>query len=115
VGALLTGVFASRAWNGTADGLLYGNPAQLGIQALAVLAALAYSGVVTFLLLKGLALVASLKVARREEGLGLDVSQHGEEAYADHEGAILVLQRPETERLAPAPALAASAAEGGRS
>ena len=44
VGALLTGVFASKAWNGTADGLLYGNPAQLGIQALAVLAALAYSG-----------------------------------------------------------------------
>ena len=35
VGALLTGVFASKAWNGTADGLLYGNPAQLGIQAVA--------------------------------------------------------------------------------
>ncbi len=115
VGALLTGVFAAKSWNGTTDGLLYGNPAQLGIQALAVLAALAYSGVVTFLLLKGLALVTSLKVGKREEGLGLDVSQHGEEAYADHEGAILVLQRPETESLAPVPALAASAAQGGRS
>ena len=33
VGALLTGVFASKAWNGTVDGLLFGNPAQLGIQA----------------------------------------------------------------------------------
>ena len=39
VGALLTGVFAEKAWNTTADGLLFGNPAQLGIQAAAVLAA----------------------------------------------------------------------------
>jgi Amt family ammonium transporter len=115
VGALLTGVFASKAWNGTTDGLLHGNPAQLGIQALAVLAALAYSGGMTFVLLKGLAFVTSLKVGRREEGLGLDVSQHGEEAYADHEGAILVLQRSETESPAPVSVLAASAAEGGRS
>ena len=43
VGALLTGVLASKAWNGAADGLLFGNPRQLGIQAVAVLAAIAYS------------------------------------------------------------------------
>jgi len=115
VGALLTGVFASKAWNGTTDGLIHGNPAQLGIQALAVLAALSYSGVATFLLLKGLSLVTSLKVEKREEGLGLDVSQHGEEAYADHEGAILVLQRPESELPGLVPALADVAVEGGRS
>ncbi len=115
VGALLTGVFASKAWNGTADGLLHGNPAQLGIQALAVLAAIAYSGVMTYVLLKGLALVTSLKVEKREEGMGLDVSQHGEEAYADHEGAILVLERTETDTAAPLPALAAPAVDGGRS
>ncbi len=114
VGALLTGVFAAKAWNGSTNGLLYGNPAQLGIQAVAVLAAIVYSGVVTFLLLKGLSLVTSLKVERREEGLGLDVSQHGEEAYADHEGAILVLQRAETE-LVETPSLAAAVTEGGRS
>jgi Amt family ammonium transporter len=109
VGALLTGVFAARVWNGTADGLLSGNPAQLGIQALGVLAAAAYSAGASFLLLKAIGLVTALKVERREEGMGMDVSQHGEEAYADHDGAILILEPPE-------PALAgvsALAAEGG--
>ncbi len=108
-GALLTGVLASKAWNGTADGLLFGNPAQLGIQAVAVLAAMVYSAAASFVLLKGVGLVFALKVGPREEGLGLDVSQHGEEAYADHDGAILILE--------PAPAagqpVAALAAEGG--
>jgi Amt family ammonium transporter len=108
VGALLTGVFASKAWNGTADGLLFGNPAQLGIQALGVLAAAAYSGLLSYGLLKAIALVTPLKVDRREEGLGMDVSQHGEEAYADHDGAILILE-PE----APVAAGAAALAEGG--
>ena len=52
VGALLTGVFASKNWNGTVDGLLHGNPGQLGIQAIGVVAAIAYSGVASYLLLK---------------------------------------------------------------
>jgi len=47
VGALLTGVFAQKAFNGVADGLLFGNPGQLGIQAAAVLSAIVYSGVMT--------------------------------------------------------------------
>jgi Amt family ammonium transporter len=110
VGALLTGVLASKAWNGTADGLLHGNPGQLGIQAVAALAAVAYSGVMTFLLLKLVALVAPLRVGARDEGLGLDLSQHGEEAYARGEGAILVL--PDVPA-APAPA-AVALPEGGR-
>jgi Amt family ammonium transporter len=54
-------------------------------------------------------------VDKREEGLGLDKSQHGEEAYADDEGAILILQRSATDAPAALPALAAAAAEGGRS
>jgi Amt family ammonium transporter len=91
VGALLTGVLASKAWNGTADGLLFGNPKQLGIQAIGVLAALAYSAVGTVVILKLIGLVTPLRASAREEGLGLDVSQHGEEAYASGEGAILVL------------------------
>jgi Amt family ammonium transporter len=115
VGALLTGVLASKSWNGTVDGLLHGNPAQLGIQAAGVLAAIAYSGVASWLLLKAIGLVTPLKVNARDEGLGLDVSQHGEEAYADDEGAILILQRTESDAPAAAPVLAAAAAEGGRS
>src|SRR5690349_24230688 len=57
VGALLTGVFAQKALNGVADGVLFGNPGQLVIQAVAVLAAIAYSGVVSFVLLKVIGLV----------------------------------------------------------
>jgi Amt family ammonium transporter len=115
VGALLTGVLAAKSWNGTAEGLLHGNPAQVGIQALAVLAAIAYSGGASFLLLKAIDLVVPLKASRREEGLGLDVSQHGEEAYADDEGAILILQPEAADAPADLPALAAAPAEGGRS
>jgi Amt family ammonium transporter len=115
VGALLTGVLASKTWNGTIDGLIHGNPGQVGIQALAILAAIAYSGVASFLLLKLIGLVMPLKVAHKEEGLGLDVSQHGEEAYADDDGAILILQRNETPQKQGGSALAAAPAGGGRS
>jgi ammonium transporter, Amt family len=101
-GALLTGVFALKAWGGT-DGLLGGNPSQLGIQAIAAFASMAYAGIMTFVILKLLALVAPLRVATPLEGLGLDVTQHGEEAYSSGEGSILVL--PEVEVPAPAPSL----------
>ena len=102
VGALLTGVFASKAWNGTVDGLLYGNPGQLGIQAVAVLAAIAYSAVGTLVLLKLVGLVIPLRIEANDEGLGLDISQHGEEAYARGEGAILILPKDETAAAVPA-------------
>ncbi len=87
VGALLTGVFAQKALNGIADGLLFGNPAQLGIQAVAVAAALIYSGVMSFLLLKVIGLVMPLRADAAEQTEGLDTTQHGEEAYIHGEGA----------------------------
>ncbi len=92
VGALLTGILAQKAWNGTADGLLYGNPRQFGVQAVAVLAAIAYSAVVSFVLLRLIGAVMPLGAPVRDEGVGLDVSQHGEEAYSSAEGAILILK-----------------------
>ncbi|HYM59640.1 MAG TPA: ammonium transporter [Thermoanaerobaculia bacterium] len=92
VGALLTGILADKAWNGGAGaGLLFGNPKQLGIQALACVATIVYSAALTFLILKLIAVVTALRIDRRDEGLGLDFTQHGEEAYSDGEGAILVL------------------------
>ncbi len=107
VGALLTGVLAQKAWNGTADGLLFGNPRQLAIQAASVLAVALYSGAATFGLLKLVGAFAPLRATAREEGLGLDVTQHGEEAYARGEGAILVLPEAPTAGLAlPEPAAA---------
>lgn len=111
-GALLTGVFADAAWNGTADGLLYGNPGQLWIQALSLVAVFAYSGVLTFLILKALSFVTELRPSAREEGVGLDVAFHGEEAYTNGEGAVLMLDAETTPRpaLSPAPAVARPAA-----
>ncbi len=90
-GALLTGVLAQKVWNSAgSDGLLFGNPHQLAVQALACLSAAAYAGIMTFAILKGLSLVVSLRAVPRIEGVGMDVSQHGEEAYASGEGSILV-------------------------
>ena len=82
VGALLTGVFADMSLpGGLANGLLYGNPAQLGVQATAVVAAIVYSGVVTFILLKVIGLIVPLRATAADEGSGLDLTHHGEEAY----------------------------------
>src|SRR6185503_14252450 len=59
-GALLTGVFADKAWNGTTDGLIYGHAAQLGIQALSVVVTMAYSAVATFMVLKAVNAIVPL-------------------------------------------------------
>ena len=80
-GALLTGVFAQKSINGLADGLLYGNPGQVMVQATAIGAAIVYSGVGSFVLLKLIGLVIPLRAASIDEGAGLDITQHGEEAY----------------------------------
>jgi Amt family ammonium transporter len=82
LGALLTGVFATKVINSAGnDGLLYGNASLLGIQAGAVLATWVYSAVVTFVLLKILDVVMGLRVSNEGEESGLDVDQHGESAY----------------------------------
>jgi Amt family ammonium transporter len=89
-GILFIGFFAQFAWNGVSNGLAYGDAGQLGWQAIAALVAPAYAFVVTFVILRLLALVFPLRVTEREEALGMDVVEHGEEAYASGEGAILV-------------------------
>ena len=86
VGALLTGVFAQKSLNGVADGLLFGNPQQLGIQAIAVAAAIIYSGVASFLLLKAIGLFVPLRTDAMAESTGLDLIHHGEEAYIHESG-----------------------------
>ena len=90
-GALLTGVFASAAWGGT-DGLLHGRPVQLWLQLVGVVATLVYSGGATFVLLKVIGALIPLRAAERAEGVGMDITQHGEEAYSDGEGAVLVFR-----------------------
>lgn len=81
VGALLTGVLASPAVNSAGVGLLYGNPGQLWIQFVSVVATMVYCFVVTFILLKIVDALIGLRVDEEDEDLGLDLSQHGENAY----------------------------------
>ena len=91
-GILFIGFFAQESWNGISDGLLYGNPAQLVDQALAALAAPVYAFVATYLILRFVqAGHARCAATERDEALGMDFTEHGEEAYASGEGAILVL------------------------
>jgi Amt family ammonium transporter len=89
-GILFVGFVAQRAWNGVSNGLLYGNASQLGHQAVAALAGPVYAFVATFVLLRLIGLVMPLRATEHEEALGMDIVQHGEEAYATGEGAILV-------------------------
>jgi Amt family ammonium transporter len=80
-GALATGIFATAAVGGV-GGVVDGEVGQLGKQVAAIGATWGYSFVVTFLILKVLDLVMGLRVSEEEEMAGLDVSQHGERAYA---------------------------------
>jgi ammonium transporter, Amt family len=82
LGALLVGVFAEKALNPAGnDGLLFGNPAQLGLQAIGVVAAGAFSALVTWVILKVIDKTIGLRVTVDEEKEGLDASQHGESGY----------------------------------
>ncbi len=107
VGILFIGLFASASWNGVSDGLLYGNLAQLGHQALAAAAAPAYAFGATYALLRLMGALFPLRASRDEEALGMDVTQHGEEAYVTGEGAILV----QHDKLMPADESVLAAAE----
>ncbi len=95
-GAVLTGVFADPTWSGGASGLLAGNAWQVAIQAGSVLLVAVYSAGATFGILKLLALVMPLRISSRVEGVGLDVTEHGEEAYTGGDGAILVSPKDST-------------------
>ena len=82
-GALATGLFASRAVNAAgADGLFYGNPSQFFVQLLTVAVTIVTEFVITFVLAKVLARFVGLRVSEKEEEVGLDISEHGEQAYA---------------------------------
>jgi Amt family ammonium transporter len=89
-GILFIGFFAQQAWNGAADGLLYGDAGQLGSQALAALAAPLYAFGMTYALLRVIQAVTPLRGSEHDEALGMDIVHHGEEAYATGEGAILI-------------------------
>ena len=81
-GALATGIFATKTINAAGnDGLLWGNAGLLGTQAIAVGATIAFSAVMTFIILKVIDATIGLRVNEEEETAGLDNSQHQESAY----------------------------------
>jgi Amt family ammonium transporter len=87
VGAILTGVFCTKAVNSAgADGLLYGDPGQVGKQIFGVVLTYVFAGVGTFIILKVLSLFMELRVKPSVEDQGLDVNQHGEEGYSEDFG-----------------------------
>lgn len=84
MGALLTGVFATKSVNPNgADGLLYGNPTLIAIQAAAVGVTIVFAGLLSFGILAALNAVMPLRVGVEAEIHGIDVAEHGEEAYHD--------------------------------
>jgi len=90
VGALSIGIFASTAINpGGVDGLLFGNPDQLWIQAIgvAVAAAMGFGG--TWILMQIIKHLIGIRVSPEVEDIGLDISEHAESAYSDEEEFML--------------------------
>jgi Amt family ammonium transporter len=78
-GALATGLFASEA--GT-QGLLFGNPAQFLVQLLTIAIVIVFAFGMTYLISRLLSKTMGLRVSENEEEVGLDISEHGEKAYA---------------------------------
>jgi nitrogen regulatory protein PII len=92
-GALATGLFATKTVNPAgADGLFYGNPAQLGIQAISIITTIALAVAATFVILKVVGAFTKLRATSEEEDNGLDLAMHGEEAYPDSFGHGLSFQ-----------------------
>ena len=79
-GSIATGLFASAAING-ASGLFFGNPGQLVAQLIAVAVVVPFAFFGSYLLLKLVNVFSPLRVSPEAEDAGLDLSEHGEEAY----------------------------------
>jgi len=86
VGSLAIGIFASTAINpGGVDGLLFGNPDQLWIQAVGVgvAGAMGFGG--TWIILQIIKHLVGIRVSAEVEDAGLDISEHAESAYSEEE------------------------------
>ncbi|HEY9673420.1 MAG TPA: ammonium transporter [Waterburya sp.] len=99
IGAILTGIFATKAVNQIKDasgnvtnlGLLDGNANQLVTQIIGVVATYVFAAAGTFIILKLLSLVMDLRVKPIQEEQGLDINEHGEEGYGEEFAAGLGL------------------------
>jgi Amt family ammonium transporter len=83
IGALATGLLATPAIQSSYSGLFYGNPKQLGIQLIATVVTIVFSGVMTYILFKIVDKMVGIRATQKEEIAGLDISQQNEMAYAE--------------------------------
>jgi ammonium transporter, Amt family len=91
VGAILTGIFASKQFYTIAGpdgkpmnlGLMDGNGGQIGTQLISIVATYAFAAIGTFIILKGLSFVMPLRAREESEYQGLDINEHGEEGYGE--------------------------------
>jgi ammonium transporter, Amt family len=81
LGAILTGVLATPAVQSAYSGAAFGNWHQLGVQVIASLATIVFSGVMTAILFKLTDKLVGVRANDIEEAIGLDETQHGETAY----------------------------------
>jgi len=82
-GALATGLFASKAVNSAgSDGLFFGNPGQLGVQFVSVLATIVFAFGMTLILLKVVDWITGIRVTDEDEEKGMDISMHDEKGYS---------------------------------
>lgn len=83
IGMIATGLFATKAVNSAAaNGLFYGGVKQFGVQVASALIVAAFAFGMTFVIAKGLNRLMGLRVTEDEEEVGLDIAEHGEQAYA---------------------------------
>jgi len=82
VGTVATGLFAEKAVNAAgADGLLFGNAHQLGVQLLSMIVTVAFAAIMTFILYKIVDAAIGMRVEEKNEIVGLDLTQQSEAAY----------------------------------
>jgi Amt family ammonium transporter len=86
IGSILTGIFVSTNWGGEVNG----SSDQVISQIIAVIIAVSYSAITTYIIAKTINIFIPLRVSHNSEVMGLDISMHGEEAYTEGEGAILI-------------------------
>jgi ammonium transporter, Amt family len=86
IGSLAIGIFASSIINPMGpNGLLYGNPSQLLIQAIGVGVAGVMGFFGTYIILKVIDVLIGIRVSAKVEQEGLDISEHAERAYSDED------------------------------
>lgn len=76
-----TGLFADPLINSAGRGLFYGNPGQVWIQVITIIAVAAYSFIMSFIIFKIIDIIMGLRVDKDAETMGLDLTQHEETGY----------------------------------